>query len=50
MSNDLEHPLLPFAGLAAAHRLLEALDESAAFAFAIGDSEAGEAVNVCAGR
>jgi len=28
---------------------LEALDESAAFAFAIGNSEAGEAVNVCAG-
>jgi hypothetical protein len=34
------------AGLAAAHRLGEALDEAAAFAFAIGNSEAGVTVNV----
>jgi hypothetical protein len=36
--------------LAAAHRLEQALDETAAFAFAIGDSVRDRAtVNVCAG-
>jgi hypothetical protein len=42
--------LLPFAGLAAAHRLGEALGETAAFAFAIGNSEAGVTVTFRAGQ